>query len=433
MTLEPDPTSTPVPPAGEPSEPPAGPTSGDGPGRGRRFLALVVVLLVAVGLVLFAGGLPPGPDGPPDGSPGSSGGGSPIGSGSPGPDRTEPATDRPSPPPVSGDYLLIARSTLESLPMSGPAWSALVETADGSLGRARLRNQDARHAVKTLAVALVYARTGNPSYRDKARDAILDAIGTEKEGAHNSILALGRQLAAYVLAADLIDLSGADDETFRAWLDEIRTRDLGGHGRWRSLTATHEDSANNWGAFAGASRIAASLYLGDSEDVWDAAAVLRGFLGDRSAWSGFQPVDDSASWACDAGEYVPLNPPCVRDGVDIGGAIVRDISRGGDLRWPPGDDGVRYSLESLQGLTLQAELLARNGYGDPWTWSDSALRRAAEFVSRAGAAGGDTWDRSDVVPHLTWLLNARYDLGLETTPAGFGRVFGYTDWLYGSR
>ena len=41
---------------------------------------------------------------------------------------------------------------------------------------------------------------------------------------------------AYVLAADFIGLSGPDDDRFRSWLDAIRTRELGGHGRWRTLT-----------------------------------------------------------------------------------------------------------------------------------------------------------------------------------------------------
>ena len=107
-------------------------------------------------------------------------------------------------------------------------------------------------------------------------------------GANNSILSLGRQLGAYVLAADFADLSGADDERFRAWLDDIRTRELGGHGRWTHWVGTHEDAPNNWGSFTGASRIAASLYLGDTDDVQRAAQVLRGFLGDRSAWDRFQ-------------------------------------------------------------------------------------------------------------------------------------------------
>ena len=61
-----------------------------------------------------------------------------------------------------------------------------------------------------------------------------------------------------------------------------------------------------------------------------------------------------------------------------------------------GPDGIGYTLESLQGLTLQAELLTVNGYGDAWTWSDNALRRAADFVTRSGGAGGRTWNFSEI-------------------------------------
>ena len=284
----------------------------------------------------------------------------------------------------------------------------------------------------TLATALVFARTGDPAYGDRARSQIMAAIGTEQVGANNSILSLGRQLGAYVLAADFIGLSGPDDDRFRSWLDAIRTRELGGHGRWRTLTGTHEDAPNNWGSFTGASRIAASLYLGDTADVARAAQVLRGFLGDRGSWSRFQGVEGAKSWACDPDDYTPVNPPCTRDGIDLDGAIVRDIDRGGNRKWPPGRDGIGYTLESLQGLSLQAELLTVNGFGDAWTWSDEALKRAAGIVSRSGEAGGLTWNRSEVSYHVPWLLNARYGLDLPTEPAGFGRVFGYTDWLYGS-
>jgi hypothetical protein len=260
----------------------------------------------------------------------------------------------------------------------------------------------------------------------------MSAIGTERVGANNSILALGRQLGAYVLAADLISLDGADDARFRDWLAAMRTAQLGGHGRWVTLIGTHEDSMNNWGAFAGAARIAASLYLGDSADVARAARVARGFLGDAASWSAWQPLTaEGATWACDPATRIPINAPCVLNGIDVGGAIVADISRGGPLAWPPAEPGVSYTLESLQGLVLQVELLSRNGYPDAWQWSSAALLRTALLVNRSAAAGGEGWDGASVNAHLPWILNARYGLSIPTRPAGFGRTFGFTDWLYG--
>jgi hypothetical protein len=338
---------------------------------------------------------------------------------------------RPQPRPplalrVPEPFLIAPRARLLTLPTTGPAWAEMKSVADGDLGEPDLSDQDNDHAVRTLAVGLVYSRTGDTVYRDRGRGEILAAMGTEREGADNSILALSRQLGAYVLAADLIGLSGPDNERFRSWLSGVRTRDLGGHGRWRQLIATHADSANNWGAFAGASRMAADLYLGDMEDLQRAALVMQGFLGDRAAWSAFQPMEDSADWACNPEAYAPINPPCTLSGIDVDGAIVRDISRGGHLGWPPGRDGVLYTAESLQGLVVQAELLRAAGV-DAWSWSDRALLRAAGVLSRA-----DGWNATEVGYHLPWIFNARYGLDLETKPAGFGRLFGYTDWLYGN-
>jgi hypothetical protein len=328
------------------------------------------------------------------------------------------------------------RARLMSLPTTGTAWSYLKSTADGSLGSPDLCDQDNKHDVRTLAAALAYARTGQASYYAKARGAIMSAIGTIRAGCYNAILALGRQLGAYVLAADFINLSGADDSAFRSWLRGIRTQYLGGHARWYTLTGTHNDANNNWGAFAGASRIAASLYLGDDADVAAAAKVLRGFFGDRTAYAGFRTslYADELTWTCtsSATTYTPLDPVCTKSGIDLDGAIAGDIYRGGPIQWPAVDPGISYTLEALQGLTLQVELLHQNGYTDAWAWSNSALRRAAGLVSRSGAAGGTTWNYSSASYYIPWLLNARYGLALPTRAAGYGRIFGYTDWLYGS-
>jgi hypothetical protein len=403
---------------------------------------LVVAIAVLLGLAALAVVALPGQDQTPSPAPSSPNmpvAQPPTPAGSPGvslqppavsttasPSRTASAS--PTATPCAEDYLLFSCDFLNSLPTSGVAWEAMQDVADGSLGKADLTDQDNRHGVRTLAVALVYARTRDTAYRDKAHEAVMEVVGTEEEGSGSSILALGRQLGAYVLAADLIGLTGPDDQEFRRWLSNIRTRDLGGHGRWTVLTETHEDSINNWGAYAGASRIAASLYLEDWNDVERAAQVLRGFLGDRSAWSDWQtPSRRAREWACEPYEgYTPVNPPCERDEINLDGAIPADISRSGGLeRWPPGRSAKQYSAGTLEALGLQAELLSRAGY-DPWQWSDRALLRAALFLERA-----EGWNPSSTTYHVPWLFNERYSLSLPTEPAGFGRIFGYTDWLYG--
>ena len=417
-----------------PQTPPPGPTSDaptepvvpppTPPRKPRRLLKILLTAVVLLAAVMIATSLLPLRPGPDDGSasPSAAVVPSPTGSSEASPDATEsvPPSESLPPPPSPrppGDYLLMSKADFMALPTSGLAWESLVAWADEPPGEPDLRDQDNRHGVMTLAAALVFARTGDPVYGERATAQIMDAIGTERAGSTNSVLSLGRQLGAYVLAADFVGLSGPDDERFRSWLDDIRTRELGGHGRWTSLVSTNEDAPNNWGSFTGASRIAAGLYLGDTDDVQRAARVLKGFLGDRSAWDRFQPVEGAASWACDPARYTPVNPPCEKGGIDLDGAIVRDIG---------------YTLESLQGLSFQAELLTVNGYGDVWTWSDSAIRRAADVVTRSGEAGGLTWNRSAVSYHVPWLLNARYGLDLPTEQAGIGRIFGYTDWLYGS-
>jgi hypothetical protein len=421
------------PPGQSPSTPPARPP--------RRSVPLSVIVAVAIiGAILIATWQPmlPGESPSPSASATAStaSGESATPSDEPSGEATPSLAASPTPAPPSprpdDEFLLMPRAQFMALPTSGPAWDALVFWANEDPGRPDLTDQDDRHGVHILASALVAARIDDPAYREKARAGILSAIGTEREGANNSILSLGRQLGAYVLAADFIGLDGADDERFRAWLSDIRTRELAGHGRWRALVQTHEDAPNNWGSFTGASRIAASLYLRDTADVARAAQILRGFLGDRSAYSNFQGVEGARSWACDPEHYTPVNPPCTRGGIDLDGAIVRDIDRGGNRKWPPGRDGIGYTLESLQGLTVQAELLTVNGFGDVWSWSDQALKRAAGIVTRSGEAGGLTWNRSEVSHYVPWLLNARYGLDLPTEPAGIGRVFGFTDWLYGS-
>ncbi len=97
----------------------------------------------------------------------------------------------PAPPELPCVGIWVAPEQLARLPTDGPAWNRLEAIAAGDLGKANIADQDSTHDVRTLAVALVYARTGDTSYRGKAADAIMAAIGTEAGG---RTLARGRNL-----------------------------------------------------------------------------------------------------------------------------------------------------------------------------------------------------------------------------------------------
>jgi len=339
--------------------------------------------------------------------------------------------------PVAGDYILLPRAELMSRPTSGPAWTSVVETAEAPWPRPDFNDQDNQTDTLALAAALVFARTGDAAMRTKARDALMAVIPTFDRGRLGPGLAPLRQTAGWVLAADLIELEGRDDEAFRAFLERVLTDPTGTHTRWNHVVAAHDDAANNWGAWAGAARIAASLYLG--RDLADAARTVRGFLGDRGAWAEFygqkEPLSQEiGSWACEPSRrgFLPVNGPCTKGGVDLDGAVPADVSRGSDgPPSPPSSTGIMYTHETLAGYLLQAELLYRNGYPDIYEFRSQALRRMADFISRSEAAGGPGWNPGRVQYHVPWVLNRRYGTSYPTVPAEYGRSFGYTDWLYG--
>lgn len=348
--------------------------------------------------------------------------------------------------------LWLSQSEILDLPTSGTAWTNLKTVADGSLGTPQISDQNNRHNMKTLAVAFVYARTGDDIYRVKARDAIMSAIGTECLPSSDGVrtLALGRNLAGYVFAADLINLPDMGyttkanpcnnkTENFEQWLTHIRTDVMPDNGRWPTLIKTHENTSSNWGGFAGSSRIAASLYLGDTADVTEAAKIHRAYV-DRAAyptrsWGNyFQPTTeyDGANWACgDINTWLAINPSCTKNGYNIDGALVEDISREASnvtlLPQPSGSAGMSYSWEVLQGLMVQAEMLRRFGYENLWTMPGQPLKRAMDFMVRAG------WRNDSTVSyHVPWLANYHYGAGTyPTVNALYGRTMGWSDWTHG--
>jgi hypothetical protein len=332
---------------------------------------------------------------------------------------TAGASPQASPPNSPLAYLQgiwAADSELATLPKTGPAWNALLQEAKQPTGIPDLADQNDDTDVRVLAKALVFARTGNSTYRLEVIDACFKAMGTEDAG---DTLALGRNLIGYVLAADLVKLDPPDKKVFQAWLKTCLTKNLQG----RTLQSTHEDRPNNWGTHAGASRVAVALYLRDTKELERCAQVFKGWLGDRSSYAGFDYGE--LDWQADPANPVGINPRgAMKNGYSIDGVLPDDQRRAGPFSWPPPKEN--YVWEALQGALAQAVVLHRAGY-DVWSWEDQALYRAVKWLHQQcsyPASGDDTW-QPHVINH--YYKNASFPAPKPSQP---GKNVGWTDWTH---
>lgn len=314
----------------------------------------------------------------------------------------------------------IGPNELAQLPASGPAWENLLRAANQSLGSPNLSDQDDPTNVLVMAKALVFARLKKEKYRREVATALRALVSQNTENAGRT-LALGRELIAYVIAADLIGLRSYNatlDNKFRKRLRELRSKTLEG----RTLISTHEERANNWGTHAGASRIAIAAYLNDRAELKRCAQVLRGWLGDREAYSGFK--FGGLIWQADSTRPVGVNPKnAKRNGHSIDGVLPEEQRRAGGFTWPPQKEN--YVYEALQGALVQAVLLRRAGY-EVWNWRDRALLRAFQWLDHEAhfpATGDDTWQ--------IHLINHFYHTDFPATiPSVPGKNVGWTDWTH---
>ncbi|MBI9020365.1 MAG: alginate lyase family protein, partial [Verrucomicrobia bacterium] len=292
------------------------------------------------------------------------------------------------PPPVvvPSSGIWISAEEIADLPMTGDPWRLLKADADTYWGVPNLSDQEDKANIYTMSKAIVYARTGIESYRTDVIEACMQAIGTEAGG---RTLALGRNLAAFVIAADLIGLPPEEDAIFRAWLEEVTNEPM---TEGINLIWTHENRPNNWGTHAGASRAAVAVYLNDRDELDRIAQVFKGYLGDRNSYAGFKYGD--LYWQADPAHPVGINPKgATIQGHNVDGVLPDDQRRAaaGEFTWPPPKEN--YVYEGLQGALLQAVILSRAGY-DVWNWEDKALLRAFTWlhdVADFPAEGDDLW------------------------------------------
>jgi hypothetical protein len=283
--------------------------------------------------------------------------------------------------------------------------------------------------VRTLAAALVAARKGDAAMRSKVIAVLrqLPGLPTGRE------LALGRELGAYVLAADLVKSTDAEvgyDQ--KAFYQGYVTKDIHPSDGPATLKACHEQRPNNWGTWCGATRVAIDRYVGDQADLLKAATIFRGWLGERSSYAGFTYGD--TSWQADPSKPVGVNAQgTAKSGRNVDGILPDDQRRSGSFTWPPACEN--YVWEALQGATLEAELLARAGY-DSWKWSDAALERAlgwlygTTFKASADRPAGPCTAIGDDTS-VPWLVNHATGSSFPTTAAAsIGKAYGFGDWLW---
>jgi hypothetical protein len=309
---------------------------------------------------------------------------------------------------TSKRYLWLSPTEIRALPIAGErgcnqrcsqAWTSLKEAATAPHGRPDLADVDEETGNFVLAKALVAVRLDSKvsaGLKDDVVKIIGQAIGTEN-GAN--ALAVGRNLAAYIIAADVIDLPKIrpdfDESVFRPWLRSFATRKFMG----RTLRSCQEDRPNNWGTHCGASRIAIAAYFNDQMEMTQAASVFQGWLGDRRSYSGFKFGPEAFSWVSDvclrsasSCQPVPVNPRgALVNGHNVDGVVVDDQRRTGEFTWPP--KYTYYSYGGLGGAVVQAGILHRFGF-DAWQWGDRALKRAVEWMYYDGDRK-PKWDTCD--------------------------------------
>jgi hypothetical protein len=357
----------------------------------------------------------------------------------------------------------VSKSDILLLPTSGSAWNkVLVDAAKIGSEPANISDQDSNHDQYTYAAALACVRVNQ--YCNEARAAVLAAIGTEnytltepRTPSENQWLPVGRNLAAYTISADLLDLrsgvSSEGDQVY-AWLSSFPGRYA--TGGWEFAPFQTGSNANAHMGFVYAT---VAVYLQDEQMVarsWDA---FRTFVCDPGAPDN-EPIQKLNygtvyNWSHNDTNPCAINPPNATRIVPVGlpgagmimnidGAVPSDQRRGGPLQWPP--LYTWYPWTGFEGTVPAAIVLQRQGY-PAYTAGDNAVARAVEYQWWLGQQLGqdpyctDGWpneggyigcwwdyDSAEEVKHLfNWIYNKSYPY---RAPVGMGRTIGYVDWTH---
>jgi hypothetical protein len=314
-----------------------------------------------------------------------------------------------------------------ALPTSGSGWDAIMARVNNPAGGAYEMGVRDDSNTDVLAYALAGARLDNAGYKAFVADKIQHMMSAGRN--LNDVLAMLRNLSAYIISADLIDLkqlNPALDAQFRTWLTTQLTVDYAGGGGGGSVVSTQERKPNNFGTHAGADRVAAALYLGDTAELQAAADIWYGWAtGDPAHlppgmhWTG-------TSWQCDPARPAGIDAVgCSRDGLSLNGAVPEDQARCGEFS--PTPCATNYIHGATDGMTLAFWLLSHHGF-DAWNWGDRAALRQMQWKYSVGQPpyDGYRWQ----IP----VIESVYGVTLSgNEPSATSTNFGFADWWAAAR
>lgn len=337
--------------------------------------------------------------------------------------------------------MFITAAELMAKPMSGEGWTLLKSKADlASYGTVTLADQNSFTQSNVLAGALVYARTGNATYKDKVISHIRQVCGTEPDTTTNTLLPVTRTLYSYVVSADLVQMPYTttcnNGQTWQAYLESIRAKVIGAHGRWNTLEVTSVDNAGNWGAYALSTHLAVSYALNDTAAVQRDTDIFKRILGDTtSPAAAFLPTasykynNNGATWDMTPTLQRGINPYSatdVRSGAIISEALDGTSEGVGSVPCcTVQPSGVTYQEEARDGFFSTMQLLRAHGV-DLTTFQDSAAKRAFHFYISNGGPSASSSKR--YLPYfVNYLYGTTYPTVAETVPY---RHMGYGSWLF---
>jgi hypothetical protein len=275
--------------------------------------------------------------------------------------------------PLSGFGQIGIWTSAEELaekPMQGLPWDQLLSAADAANPNgATVSDQNSNNNVEILAAAIVYARTGGESYKDKVI-AACDKLVSEGKPADRT-LAWARETGAYVLAADLV---GYRPNELKVWLRAMAESYVAEDNR--TMIYMFQLRPNNWGTMGFGSLCAIYAFLQDTTSLTQVRNYwIQSVTGPKPELLTY---GSDLSWHVDPQNLRLINPKgAVKEGLNIDGIIPDDMRRGSSFSNPPVLTG--YAWETLQGLVTGARILDR--FGIPvWTISDSALNRAFHVI-----------------------------------------------------